>query len=387
MVKRIRAANALFVAGEQPDETVFPALDPAADGIFAEGTAISYDVQTAETNEDTGSLDRGERRATGISAQVTSRVYLVGTDTPGTPPRWGRLMRAAGFAEQITAAPIPAAPEAVGDGSTTTTVVLGASAPGMDQAVRGMPLVLSGDMDVTTFISDYDGATKTATVTDELPAAPTSMATQYQVLANVLYRPASEDIPLLASELFLDGLRVRVDGMQGAVQSVWATRGVPALDFTFTARFVDEQDVAMPSINDARPPKPIFAGGVMKLDRKALAISTFTLNPQSQVELGDDPNEAFGFSPAATTGRQMQATLDPEMRLIADGGDVMASVIAGTEFIGLARAGTLAGNRPALVLPRAARIADTPGTRGAFRTRDVTLDLRGADAGAFLCLF
>lgn len=388
MATRIRSANALFVAAEQPDETVFPAITPTTDAIFAEGTAVSYDVQTAETNEDTGALDRGERRATGISFQATTRIYLVGTSAAGTPPRYGLLLRAAGFGEQITAAPVPSgAPEAVGAGSTTTTVVLGATASGTDQIYQGMPLQLSGDMNVITFIASYDGATKTATVTDTLPSVPAALTTTYQVLANVRYRPASAGIPLLGADIYLDGIKVRADGIQGSVQSVWAAKGVPALDFTFQGRFIGETDAAVPSVADTRPVKPIFVGGVMSIDRKKLAVSNFTLNPNSQLELGDDPNEPQGFTVAATAGRQMEATLDPEMRLIAEGGDVMAAVIAGTEMVGRVSCGTQAGNRPAIILPRAARISSTPGIRGAFRTRDETLDLRGANAGAFLTLY
>lgn len=387
MARRIRAANSLLVIGEQADESVFPAFDPATDAIFAEGTAVDPNVETTDINEDTGSLDRGVRRVVSVTEQIRSKVYLVGTTTPGTPPRWGRLMPALGWAEVITSSAIPAAPEAVGAGGTTTQVVLGASASSVDQIYRGMPVHLSGDMDVITFIADYDGATKTATVTDTLPAAPVSATTSWQILPNVLYRPASVGLPVLAAEVYLDGVRVRADGIRGNGVLNWSTRGVGSLDLTLQGRHVDEADVPAPSVADGRPVMPVFRAGVALLDRRLVAISSASLDPQMQVELPDDPNTPMGHGVAEAGSRQMQLTLDPEMRLIADGGDVMGDLLSGREMIAHLRYGSIAGNRIALTVPRAAIAEAGRGTRGSFRTRELNLDARGADAGAFLCVW
>ncbi len=387
MAQRIRAANSLLVVGDQPDETVFPALDPATDAIIAEGTTVDPQVETSEINEDTGSLDRGERRAVAVTEQIRSKVYLVGTNAPGTPPKWGRLMPALGWAEVITAAAIPAAPEAVGAGSSTTRVVLGASSSAVDQIYRGMPLALSGDMNVVTFISDYDGATKTATVTDTLPSAPAALTTTWQILPNVLYRPASVGLPVIAAEIYLDGVRVRADGIRGNAALNFGVRGVGSLDLTLQGRHVDEADAAVPAVTDSRPPKPVFRAGVALLDRRPLAINSASLDPQMSVELPDDPNTPMGHGVAEAGARQMQLTLDPEMRLIADGGDVMGDLLSGREMIAHLRYGATAGNRIALTVPRAAIAEAGRGTRGSFRTRELNLDARGADAGAFLCVW
>ncbi len=387
MVQRIRAANSLLVIGDQPDETVFPALDPATDAIFAEGTAVDPNVDTAEINEDTGSLDRGERRVVSVIEQIRSKIYLVGANAAGTAPKWGRLMPALGWAEVITASAIPAAPEAVGAGSSTTQVVLGASASSVDQIYRGMPLHLTGDMDIVTFIADYDGVTKTATVTDTLPSAPAAATTTWQILPNVLYRPASTGLPVLAAEVYLDGVRVRVDGIRGNGVLNFATRGVGSIDLTLQGRHVDEADAPPPAVTDDRPVKPVFRAGVALLDRRPIAIASASLDPQLSVELPDDPNTPMGHGVAEAGGRQMQVTLDPEMRLIADGGDVMGDLLSGREMIAHLRYGSIAGNRIALTVPRAAIAEAGRGTRGSFRTRELNLDARGADAGAFLCVW
>ncbi len=129
--------------------------------------------------------------------------------------------------------------------------MLGTSAASTDQLYRGMPLDLTGAVVASTFISDYDGATKTATVTDTLSGAP-GITTNYQIPENVLYRPASINIPSHTTYIYMDGLFYRFVGVRGSMRQAWAAGGPVRMSFAMTALFLGKSDQAVPGPDSRR---------------------------------------------------------------------------------------------------------------------------------------
>jgi len=356
------------------------------EAVLVENPQPSFNPNVIETDEVSASLDGAGPIVGGMTAELGFDVLFKGSGAAGSVPEFGALLKASGWAETITASAVPAAPEAVGSGSTTTTTVLGASASGTDQVYRGMPLDLTGTPAALTFISDYDGASKTATLSDLLSSAPDNLTTQYQIAANVLYAPASASIPSATLYLYLDGVLYKLVGCRGTFTVTLTSGGIGRLSFTFQGMFLSKEDAAIPTAAyDATRPPP-FKGGAMLVDRKAAALESVSLDVGNEQTFPDNPNASEGFDPSVITRRNVTGSINPLETLIATR-DIMADFRAGAQRIVHARYGSAAGNRIGMTVPTALYTGQTPGDRSGLATIEVPFSAVGQDAGGFLCFY
>ena len=380
----LRTRNAVVLAKIEATEGQDATPIPGTDAILVENPQPNFNPNVIETDEVSASLDGAGPIVGGMSAELGFDVLLKGAGSAGAAPEFGDLIKACGWAETITASPVPAAPEAVGSGSTATAVVLGASASATDQVYRGMPLDLTGTPAALAFISDYAGSSKTATITDLLGAAPDNLSTQWQVPANVLYAPASASIPSLTLYLYLDGVVYKLVGCRGSFNLSLSSGGIGRFSFTFQGMFLAKADAAVPAAAyDASRPPP-FKGGAMLVDRKAAALENLSLDVGNEQTFPDNPNAAEGFDPSIITRRNVTGSINPLETLIATR-DIMADFRAGTQRIVHARYGATAGNRVGVTVPAALYTGQTPGDRSGLATVEVPFSAVGRDAGAFLC--
>ena len=382
----LRTRNAALLAKIETTEGTDAGPVPGTDAVLVENPQISFNPNTVQTNESTGSLDGRGPITGGMTVQLTFDVLLKGSGTPGTPPEWGKLKKAAGWAEIITAAAVPAAAEAATAG-TTTSLTLGAGASGTDQAYRGMPLLLSGNpaAGATSFVADYT-AGKLATLTDLFGTA-LSTGTSYQVPVNVLYKPASVAIPSLTFYFYQDGVLYKIVGARGNATLKLQSGNIGRISFTFTGMFVSKTDASVPTglVYDATRP-PVWKGGKALVNRVASAMAALSIEFGNQMTNPDNPNSAEGFDPSIITARNMTGSCDPLETLIATR-DSMAALRAGTQQIIHASYGTVAGNRIGLTVPAAFYTNLQPGDRNGLLTNAHQFACTGQDAGAFLCLF
>ena len=117
------------------------------------------------------------------------------------------------------------------------------------------------------------------------------------------------------------------------------------------------------------------------MNRRPLAISTWSMDPGSQLEVPDDPNTPYGFAAGQIVDRKAMIKVDPLATLVANR-DTVADIGAGVTMPVVFRHGSQPGNRWALVTPLAQPMSDDPGTRGKLRSEDVGLQCRtiGRDA-------
>jgi len=384
----LRTRNAAVLAKVETTNGTFVAPSAATDGVLVENPSISFNPQNVTTDEVTGSLDGRGPILGGMNAQVSFAVYLKGTGTAATAPEFGDMLRACGWAETITAAAVPVAAEACAAGGTTTTVNLGTSASAVAQAYRGMPLVLTGTVAAETFITDYTSG-KVATVTDTLSGAP-GVSTSYQIPPNVLYSPASINIPSLSMEVFMDGVRYRFKGARGTVSFEFTAAGACKATFTFSALYEGKADAAVPTVTYDGTRPGTFRNSHMSIARSLAALQTLSLDAGVELVFPANPNATEGFDPPDIVRRNMSGSMDPYATLVATR-DLMAAFRAGTEQIVHARvtggnaSGT--GRRVALTIPAAFYTGYAPGDANGLMTEQVQFFPRGQDSGAFLCFW
>lgn len=386
MALRNRNAVTLFKIESTPGTDAAPVA--ASDAIATENFRIRPALNTIRTNEDSGSLDDLGPIVAGMQVVINFDLRLKGAAAAGSAPEWGKVMRACGWAETLTASAIPAAPEACAAGGSTTSAVLGASASTTAQLYRGMPIIFTGVVAGTSFISDYTSG-KVATLVETMSGSIVA-TTNYQIPPNALYAPASSGIPAATIYRYVDGKLWKVVGCRGD----WSLRvdagGSGMISFTFTgiaAAVALETDVAVPSspVYDATRP-PVWIGGKMLYNRVAIGLSSYGLAGNNGLAYPPNPNSIDGFEPGEIVGRNMMGTIDPNEVLVATQ-DFMADVRAGTRRIQHLRMGTASGNRIGITNPLAQGVAKEPGDRGGIAMSGLSFAAVGKDAGAFLCAF
>lgn len=385
-MSKIFTRKGLLLAAIQPSDGV-PVVPTLADAIKVEvsDSPITFNGQSIETNEVRAALDRSESIMGGIQLQFVCSVLLAGSGTAGTEPKWGRLMEACAFKQVVTAAPI-GVPTAAAAGTTTTVTLPDAPFSGDDQAYRYMPLALSGNpaLPVTTFVSDFDGATGVATLVDQFGSA-LDVNTLCQIPAHVLYEPHSvqADIPALTFWYYEDGTLTKLFDARGTVQIEIPTGGVGRLNFTFTASPVPDEDIRqdaeLPSVSYATPTAPVFRAGRMDIERKPAAISSFSLDSGNEVFQNPDPAAPEGFGTAIISGRRITASLDPEETLVATR-NIVKDMRDGTKRLLHLRYGNAPGNRIGLTAAAAKYTGYSPQARNGVRAAGLTQELTGEDA-------
>ena len=140
---------------------------------------VALEPITAENPEYLGTIHRPAPFMLGKKASVTITMPI---RPPGgaSPPSAGayipgRVLRAAGFTENLIAAAIPPSAEAIGVGSTTTMAKLGSTAAATSQLYKGLALLLSDNGASynrrLTSVRNYTSG-KDATLFETLGAAP-----------------------------------------------------------------------------------------------------------------------------------------------------------------------------------------------------------------------
>lgn len=380
----MRTRNKALTFKIEAVEGVAETPSAATDAVLVENPVLKLTPAVVQTKEVTGSLDNRGPIVGGIKASLTFDVYLKGSGAAGTPPEWGDLLKASGWAEVITATAIPAAPEACAAGGSTTTAVLGTTAAATAELYRGMPINFTGVVAGPSFITDYT-AGKSATLTDTMLAAIVA-TTNYQIPANVLYKPASTSIPSGTFNFYEDGVMTVIAGARGTWQLTATAAGAAKIAFTFSGMFVSKADVAVPACTYDSTRPPIFKNGFMLIDRLAAAIATFTLTLGNAVAYPDNPNSAQGYDPAVITERNTTGSLDPQATLVATR-DLLGAMSAGTQKIIHARWGATAGNQVGVTVPTALLTLDDTADRSGIMTESVQFSAIGQDASSMICVY
>lgn len=361
----------------------------SVDAVLCEDPLFTPDVNIINTNEVTGSLDSSPPIVGGIKGKVTFSVYLKGSGTAGTAPQFGKLLRACGFAETITASAVPASPAALQAGGSGTSAVLGTAAGTASNAYLGMPVIFSsasaGGVNGTAFVADYTTG-RVASLTDSFGTSTLVATSNYQIPVNVAYTPSSASAPGLTIYLYEDmgGGNGKVRKLLGCIGSVTLSvdaGGVGKLNFTFMGMYAGESDASLPTgmtYEATRP--PVWRSGKMLMNRVAAAVKTLSSDVGNTTPMPDDPNQTEGFNVPLITVRNITGSVDPLDVLVATN-DVMSAFRNGTTHILHARWGSTSGNMLGITYPSSLYTGNNPAERENLNARAYPFEANGVDSG------
>ena len=386
----LRARNALLMAKIETTPGTFVTLAASTDAIRVRNVTVSPQTNNQANDSLTSSLDGLPDLIGGMSVDLSFNLFIKGSGAAGTAPEWGKIMRACGWAETITATAVPAAPEAVTAG-TVTSATLGTTAVATAQAYRGMPINFTGTPPGAVgpgLITDYT-AGKIATLADTRSVA-IAVTNSYQILPNVRYSPASINIPSLSLEFNIDGVRYQFAGARGNMSMTWTAGAGADMQVQMKAKYIATSDSAMPTaVFDASNPGS-WRNSNFWLNRLPVALSSFAFNCNNQLVLADNPNQTEGFDEAEIVSRKMSGSIDPQLTLratrdlMSDFRNRTARPIGATLLGG---AGSSAGNRVGFVMPSAVFTGNRPGDSNGIATEQIDYQTDGQDSGAFLTLY
>lgn len=395
MVQVIRAQNAaLLVKIETTTGT--DAAPTATDAVLIEvdGLTTTIGNRLIDSTEATGSLDVGAPSPTGAPSQMafSARIRGAGSAYTGSVrPPLHPVLRACGLKDTLYAAISGAALTA----GTATTATLGTGFSTTEQDYRGAVLTFTaGDhAGKATICTDYTTG-KVATLTDTFSPALTT-TDSVALPAQVVYKPVSDDadIPSVTIYLYVDGLVYRFVGMRGSGQFSWPSGQPGRATFNMTGEFVELDDEAIPTgIAPVSISAPLFAMEsrtypAFLVDRLERAVATVNWDLGADIQSPEDPNTQFGFGPGFLVRRDMRVSIDPLMRLVAEGGNSIAKLQAGTLQTGALHTGGTAGNRIAAGWPSLQIVERGESERTSLKAETLTMKANGANSGGFLAFW
>lgn len=394
-----RSRNQLLLAKVEAQLGVEEAPTPAANAVRVR-LPLAYQTQpnVLETNYAQGGIDESAPLVGPGLSSLTCGGILGGSGTAGTAPDIAPLLRACGFAETVTAAPVTGTADAGAAGSIT----LDNTESVTPDAYKGMVIRITGGTGAgqRRIITGYT-ASRVATVFPAWTVTPDATSV-YAIDANVRYRLASTGIPGLTLWAYMlnsggggDALRRRLIGARGTMQFTLAPRGYPEISFEFRGRSPAPPDsVAEPAAAtfQAEASAPFvsaecFVGnaGVTSEANARLQISAATINLANELENFDDPATADGYDVTEIVRRIPQGTLTPN--ILKTPRDLFADMVNNADRTLWLNWGQVAGKRVSILVPAARFTQNTEADVRGYAAEEASFRSHGTDDSLWICFW
>lgn len=385
----IRAMNVAVLLKLETTEGIDAVPDPTIDAIPVESDSITMNNPWTNeaANEATGSLVAGSPLIIGQASTFSFKSRIKGAGagavyTSTLKPPLHQAYQACGWRGQFTAA-IAAALVTAGGGNSIT---LPASFPSTARALLGMMLLIGAGTGAgaAPAVIEY-ASTRVATLSESFSPA-LDATTSVSLPANWTYASTSpidgnariSDQPSATCHIYMDGTLRKFVGCRGVLMLDGKTARPGYGTFNMTGIYAGKVDAAMPTnLVIAGHTAPILVQGSGKSPAasmlgRPLTISTWSLDAGTALEVPDDPNTAFGFGAGQIVDRMAMLKVDPLATLVANR-DTISDIGNGATTPAAFRHGSVAGNRWALVVPKAQPVNNDNGTRGKLMSEDITL--------------
>lgn len=358
-------------------------------GVFNQPSSATDLIGVSNVTNTVASVETADPTVTGAIWDA-NRVYLGKTATIGgtiplrgpggaAPPAlgtWvpGRILQSGGWAEVRKAATSTAA---VAAGSTTTAIVLAGTESAVDDFLIGAPIqhaAIGTGFLATTLISDYVGASRTASIAETLGAAPVA-ATNYTIPAYLSYvlGTLTTGQVYLSVSIWRDKKRYDYRDFQPAsiafTVPVANDANTSFPDATFSGKAIPQAvvDDTTPLLPQAtvNVPIPPARGGKFYLDRVKLGHQQNSFTVTTTVAAASNMNQAAGQDGYDIVGGSRAVAMDLNQMNVTDF-DLTAREDAQTVMPMMETWGMGAGNRWGFIVPNLCVDPFSPGDRNGY---------------------
>lgn len=384
----IRTANVAVLLKLEAAEGIDANPNPATDAIAVEANSVSSGQPWTfeQSNEATGSLVAGAQEIIGQPTPVSFKTRVRGVGggaayTAAVKPPAHAVLQCCGWRGQFH----PAVAAALATGGSATSITLPASFPGSARALLGAILRIGAGKGAgyAPAVIEYT-AGRIATLAEPLPEAADA-TTSVSLAAAWSYAQTSPldgasrlaDQPSATVYIYRDGKLKRFTGVRGTLMLDGRSARAGYATFQGTGIYAGEVDTPMPTtLAAAAHSAPVLLQATAKspavsLNGKPLNISTWSLEPGSQLTTPDDPNTLAGFASPTITDRMPMLKVDPLATLVANR-DLIAEIGQGMRMPGVLRFGSQTGNRWSLVAPLAQQLTVEDGERDKLMSEQIS---------------
>ena len=354
------------------------------DAVLVENPSRNPNLGIVETNEVTGALDdRGPLPAGGFSP-FTCDVWLKGSGTGGVPPEFAPFLLGCAMAETILT---PALTGTATAGASNTITVVSATGVAVGMIIRTTGGTGPGQTRVITAINSL-----ILTVFPAWTVTPDATTT-YSIDAQVLYAPTSTNLDTVTIYRYRhrsDGGDSKLDTVLGAAGS-W-TLNIPVrnpgrLSFNYQGQLSAPTDVTPPSaaVYDSVRPFP-YLNALTYLGSSAIKLNTLSLDFGGQVQLIDNPAQAFGYDAAGVTRRRISGRFNPptELQSVRDAFSGWLNQTSQQFWVAY---GSTAGNRVSIYLPEVRYSGVEEEDVNGFAHEGLPFRALGQNTGLYLSLY
>jgi hypothetical protein len=394
----LRPNNVAVLVRLMANDTDLAAPNPVTDAIPVEIDSLTRNSPwtTEQSNEATGTYVGGAPLVVGQPATVGFRSRLKGAGagvayTALVKPPLHAAIQACGWRGQFRAAIASALVSA----GTSGTATLANTFPATNRALNGVPLQITAGVGVggRPLVIDYD-ATRLALLSDNFDP-PLDATTSIGMPAHWSYAGTSPvdaaaravDHPMVIVYIYRDGVLWKYTHCRGLLTADGATAKPGYGAFTFSGIFAGREDAAVPAtLVVANHLAPTLVQGSARLpavllNRRPIAISTWSLDAGTQTTSPADPNTTYGFGAGEISERIPLLKLDPLATQVATR-DVITDIGVGSTYQAVLRHGSQAGNSWSLTLPRVQPVAEEDGTRDKLLSEQLQLQALSAGRDA-----
>lgn len=387
-----RTRNRVVALGVESTSGTEESLTVGSNAIKAEGIVYRAPFATEQTNEHLGALDASASIVGAGEGAIEFAVLAKGSGTGGAAPEYAPALRAAGLAQTLLASDESGTAQSGG----ASTIQLAASGPSSsDDAYHGMVITTTGGTGSgqRRVISDYVGATKTATVYPDWTVQPDA-TTAYTVHACSVYVPASASLETVTGYVWdrpATGSNAILQKLVGGVADMsyrMSTGGPGRFSFTLRGQFpavpAEVSDPGDPTY-DSGSAAP-FQGADVYLGGAVAKFNDFSFALGNALSLPGDPTATYGRDVGLIGGRRITGAIAPRRTALATR-HVLADFIAGTERALWLRWGSTAGHRLSLYFPAIKYTGGDPGDAEGLATEQAPFEAVTPDGGVHVCIY
>lgn len=390
MAAPFRFRNRVLAVKIQSAEGTAETPTVGSDAVLVSGPGMGQGLGLIDTGEVTSALDARQRITGGGPGTASMTVVLKGHGTAGTAPEYDPLLQACAMG--VTA--LGGAVAGTAQAGTASTLQLAASDVSANGDFIGAVITTTGGTGSgqTRVITDSVASSDTVTVYPDWATTPDA-TTAYSIADGVTYQPASTSLKVATIYEWLMNtaggnatLRQRFD-CAGTFRITIPLRQLATIAFTMQGRIVADSDVTNPATPtyDAGVKVP-FMGADCYLGGTAIAPRTVSLDYGATVSNSDDPSDTYGVGAAGVTARRISGQINPP-RTTVSGRNVLAALIAGTEYPLWLRWGSVAGSRVSLYLPAIRYTGEADEDVDGFLNQGIPFDVGGVDTGMYLHVY
>lgn len=189
-------------------------------------------------------LGAAEKFTTNIRSGNEFGVELAGSGTAGAAPRPGRLIRACGFAENLTTPAVTGTATA----GALNSITLAAGASAVNGFYNGTILRITAGTGAGTvaLITGYVGSTKVATLLPLAGSVTPTATSAYSIGLQTAYTPVSDLYGSCTIYTYIDKVVHKSPGNRGTFSLNAEVGGIPGVSFSMTGLYTAPADVTPP---------------------------------------------------------------------------------------------------------------------------------------------